>query len=409
VNVTGGSSVTFYVEAHQSASPDGDNFIFAYSTDDAGYTNLVTVTSTSDAVYSAAMPASVSGPVYFRVQDTDRVRRNYDLDEIFVDEMYVECATIADPEPPIVTVTSPNGGESWQGGSSQTITWSATDNIGVTACDIDYTYDAGSNWYDVADITGNPGSYAWTVPNTASTQCLVRVTAYDGVGNSDVDQSNGYFTILETVEQPMYLNSIAMAAGRAGANSYANATVEVVAAGAGTGIEGITVTGHWSGATTDTDVCTTGPDGTCTVRSSNVKKPTQDFCFTVDSVVGTGYYWDDTQGVITNCVAPARNESEILASGVPADFFVSGAQPNPFNETTQFSLRLPQAAGVTFSVYNMRGQKVRTLISGDVGAGSYMVTWDGTSDAGEPLASGIYFYRVLAGDRMVTRKLILAR
>jgi hypothetical protein len=355
------------------------------------------------------MPASVSGPVYFRVQDTDRVRRNYDLDEIFVDEMYVECATIADPEPPVVTVTSPNGGESWQGGSSQTITWSATDNIGVTACDIDYTYDAGSNWYDVADITGNPGSYAWTVPNTASTQCLVRVTAYDGVGNSDVDQSNGYFTILETVEQPMYLNSIAMAAGRAGANSYANATVEVVAAGTGTGIEGITVTGHWSGATTDTDVCTTGPDGTCTVRSSNVKKPTQDFCFTVDSVVGTGYYWDDTQGVITNCVAPARNESEILASGVPADFFVSGAQPNPFNETTQFSLRLPQAAGVTFSVYNMRGQKVRTLISGDVGAGSYMVTWDGTSDAGEPLASGIYFYRVLAGDRMVTRKMILAR
>jgi flagellar hook assembly protein FlgD len=57
----------------------------------------------------------------------------------------------------------------------------------------------------------------------------------------------------------------------------------------------------------------------------------------------------------------------------------------------------------------MRGQKVRTLVSGDVGPGSYMITWDGTSDSGETLSSGIYFYRVLAGERMVTRKLILAR
>ncbi|MFH1313015.1 MAG: S8 family serine peptidase [Candidatus Eisenbacteria bacterium] len=409
VNVSGGSSVTFFVEAHQSASPDGDNFVFAYSTDNASYTNLVTVTSTSDMVYSASMPASVSGTVYFRVQDTDRVRRNYDLDEIFIDQMYVECSTTPDAEPPVVTVASPNGGESWQPGSVQAITWNGTDNIGVTSCDIDYTYDAGSNWHDVADLSGNPGSYGWTAPNTPSTQCLVRVTVYDGVGNSDVDQSNGYFTILEVVEAPMYVNSLAMVAGRAGANIYATATPEVVAGTTGIGIEGVVVTGHWSGATSDTDQCTTGPDGKCTVRSDNVKKPTQNFCFTMDTVVRTGNYWDDTHGVKTSCVAPAANEREILAAGVPGDFFVSGAQPNPFNETTQFSLRLPESASVTFSVYNMRGQKVRTLISNDVGAGSYVITWDGTSDNGEPLSSGIYFYRVLAGDRMVTKKLILAR
>ncbi len=409
VNVTGGSSVTFFVEAHQSTSLDGDNFVFTYSTDDVTYTNLVTVTSTSDMVYSASMPASVSGTVYFRVQDTDRVRRHYDLDEIFIDEMYVECSTIPDPEPPVVTVISPDGGESWQAGSGQTITWNATDNIGVTSCDIDYTYDAGSNWHDVADLSGNPGSHNWTVPNTPSTQCLVRITVYDGVGNSDVDQSNGYFTILESVEQPMYVNSLAMVAGRAGVNRYATATPEVVADATGAGIEGVVVTGHWSGATSDTDQCTTGPDGKCTVRSDNVKSPTQDFCFTVDSIVMTGYYWDDTQGVNTNCIAPTANDREILAVGVPGDFFVSGAQPNPFTETTHFSLRLPEAASVTFSVYNMRGQRVRTLVNNDVGPGSYMITWDGTSDNGEPLSSGIYFYRVLAGDKMVTRKLILAR
>jgi hypothetical protein len=289
------------------------------------------------------------------------------------------------------------------------ITWNATDNVGVTSCDIDYTYDAGANWHDVADLSGNPGSYSWTVPNTPSTTCLVRVTVYDAASNHAVDQSDAYFTILELVEEEMYVDSITMVAGRAGANRYATATPEVVADATGVGIEGVVITGHWSGASTDTDQCTTGPDGTCTVRSDNIKKPTQDFCFVVDSLERAGYYWDDTKGVTSNCIAPAANDGEILAAGTPADFFLSDAHPNPFSSVTEFSLNLPRATRVTFEVYNMRGQRVATLVDGEIGAGSYIVTWDGTNQAGSPAASGIYFYRVFADDRMVTKKIVLSR
>jgi flagellar hook assembly protein FlgD len=125
--------------------------------------------------------------------------------------------------------------------------------------------------------------------------------------------------------------------------------------------------------------------------------------------VKTGYYWDDTKGVTSNCIAPAANDRDILASGVPTDFFVSGAQPNPFSEITQFSLRLPETVSVTFSIYNMVGQKVATLADEQMSAGAHVIRWNGTNSAGQPVASGIYFYRVLAGRRMVTKKLILAR
>ena len=409
VNVTGGTSVTFYVEAHQSASSDGDNFDFAYSTNDVSYSHLVTVTATSDMLYSQVMPSDVSGTVYIRVRDTDRTPGNRALDEIFIDEMYVESGTIPDPIPPEVTVTTPNGGEVWKAGEVHAITWVATDNIGVTSCDIDYTYDAGANWHDVADIAGNPGTYDWSVPNTPSTQCLVRITAYDAATNSDVDQSDAYFTIEEVVEQPMYVNSIAMTAGAAGINRYAEATPEVVDDATGLGLEGVVVTGHWFGASTDTDQCTTGPDGKCTVRSDNVKRPAQDFCFMVDDLDKTGYYWDDTQGVNSNCVAPLVRDREPLVLGAPQEFSVSRPQPNPFSSVTEFSLGLPEATPVSFTVYNMMGQKVRTLVDREVEAGSYTVRWDATNDRGEPVSTGVYFYKVVAGENTVTQKLMLTR
>jgi serine protease len=409
ISVTGGTSVTFFVEAHQSASSDGDNFDFAYSTDDATYIDLVTVTSTSDQVYSAVLPSSVSGTVYIRVTDTDQTPGNDTYDEIFVDEMYIESATIPDPIPPEVTVTAPNGGEVWQAGTVYAITWNATDNVGVTSCDIDYTYDGGTNWYDVADLSGNPGTYDWTVPNTPSTQCLVRVTAYDAATNSGVDQSDAYFTIQELVEQPMYVNSIAMYTSRHGANSYAEATPEVVADATGLGIEGVVVTGYWYGASTDTDQCTTGPDGKCTVTSDNVKKPAQDFCFMVDTLDKIGYYWDDTKGVKTNCITPAARDRVPLGEAVPTEFSVSGPYPNPFSSRTEFSLRLPTSTQVNFAVYNMMGQKVSTLVNEVVGAGSYTVTWDATNDKGEAVSTGVYFYRVVAGENTVTQKMMVAR
>jgi PKD repeat protein len=93
----------------------------------------------------------------------------------------------------------------------------------------------------------------------------------------------------------------------------------------------------------------------------------------------------------------------------PAQFAVSHNRPNPFHTMTEFSISLPKPARVTTEVYTMQGQRVATLTDEVRSAGTHVIRWDGTNSAGEPVASGIYFYRVVADDRMVTKKMVLTR
>jgi hypothetical protein len=91
VDVTGGSSVTFYVEAYKTANSEGDNFVFAYSTDNVNFTDMVTVSKTSDdnVAQSFVLPGSLSGTVYIRVKDTNQSQGNRSLDTVYIDEMYI--------------------------------------------------------------------------------------------------------------------------------------------------------------------------------------------------------------------------------------------------------------------------------------------------------------------------------
>ena len=84
--------------------------------------------------------------------------------------------------------------------------------------------------------------------------------------------------------------------------------------------------------------------------------------------------------------------------------------PNPFNPSTQIRFSLPVNQRVVLTIYNVNGQKVRTLVDGVQPAGLHQVRWDGTNQQGQPVASGIYLYelRTAAGERQV-KKLILIR
>jgi hypothetical protein len=204
----------------------------------------------------------------------------------------------------------------------------------------------------------------------------------------------------------MYVESIAMRLKSAGPNVNAYAKPHVVEDIVGTpDLDGVTIYGHWYGQTSDVDQCITGADGTCEVASNKVKNPSQDFCFQVDSLVKTNYYWDDTKGVTYNCISPAKK----LAASVPATFSISENYPNPFNPVTQFTLDLLDEAHVSFHVYNVAGQKVKTLADEVMSAGVHTLVWDGTNDRGEALSSGVYFYRVVAGDKMVAKKMTLLK
>jgi len=83
--------------------------------------------------------------------------------------------------------------------------------------------------------------------------------------------------------------------------------------------------------------------------------------------------------------------------------------PNPFRGSTSFCFSLKSAEQVTFSIFNQRGQRVRTLTSQPLTAGQHVLTWDGCDTNGRPVAEGIYYYKMRAGSYSNTRKMLILK
>jgi len=94
---------------------------------------------------------------------------------------------------------------------------------------------------------------------------------------------------------------------------------------------------------------------------------------------------------------------------IPTAFGLSQNYPNPFNPTTSIEFALPEAANVSLEIYNLLGQKVRTLVNGYVSAGYVTTRWDGLDQHGQEVGSGTYIYRLKTTDRTFTKKLVLMK
>ena len=95
---------------------------------------------------------------------------------------------------------------------------------------------------------------------------------------------------------------------------------------------------------------------------------------------------------------------------VPSEIWLAQNYPNPFNPSTTIRFFAPRGSGqISLSVYNMLGQRVRTLFNGSVSNREMVVTWDGLTDTGAAAASGHYIYRLQAGQTRLTRTLQLIR
>jgi flagellar hook assembly protein FlgD len=100
---------------------------------------------------------------------------------------------------------------------------------------------------------------------------------------------------------------------------------------------------------------------------------------------------------------------EVQPTETPATSALKQSYPNPFNVSTTIWFSLPARQIVSLTVHNLAGQQVVTLVRGAQQAGTYTVTWDGGDDRGRALASGLHLYRLQAGGRQATRKLLLLR
>jgi hypothetical protein len=100
---------------------------------------------------------------------------------------------------------------------------------------------------------------------------------------------------------------------------------------------------------------------------------------------------------------------EVDNGRVPSVFELSQNYPNPFNPLTVIRYSLSRRSPVEIAVFNVLGQEVKRLENSLQPAGVYETTWDGTNRTGEKVASGIYFYRIKAGDNVETRKMLLLK
>ena len=107
-------------------------------------------------------------------------------------------------------------------------------------------------------------------------------------------------------------------------------------------------------------------------------------------------FWQDSTDLIVGI--------EISESSLPRSYELYQNYPNPFNPSTAIKFDLPKTSQVTLKIYNILGEEVSTLVSGQLLSGYYRYEWDGSG-----LASGVYLYRLEAGDYVEVRKMILMK
>jgi hypothetical protein len=112
-------------------------------------------------------------------------------------------------------------------------------------------------------------------------------------------------------------------------------------------------------------------------------------------------------GVATEIDAEALSPKAVL----PKSFGMKQNYPNPFNPSTTIAYDIPEGKEVfvRLNVYNIRGQLVRTLVNETMSEGSYKIQWDGKDNNGRYTSSGVYFYRIQAGDYSKTRKMVILK
>jgi hypothetical protein len=91
-------------------------------------------------------------------------------------------------------------------------------------------------------------------------------------------------------------------------------------------------------------------------------------------------------------------------NSVPKNFELHQNYPNPFNPTTMIKYNLPKSSHVALKIYNLVGQEIATLVNELQSAGEYEITWQPKG-----LPSGLYFYKIQAGDFSETKKIILQK
>ncbi|MFO7660071.1 MAG: Ser-Thr-rich GPI-anchored membrane family protein [Candidatus Cloacimonadaceae bacterium] len=299
---------------------------------------------------------------------------------------------------PTITVTSPNGGESWNIGDIYPITWTSTNltgNLGIKL--LIGTY---GNYYTVGfaqNVTA--GSYDWTIQSPVPPGTQMKIVLYNPLQPAIADTSDNFFTILQA--PGIYLTSPNGGEHWFRGSSYPIQWTSVNITGSAK-IELFRGTNTTPTATVVSstivtngiqmwNIPTTIPEADdykikiTSLSNSSVSDISSNF-FTITDFVGN----EDPQ------VPP-------LATALQGNY------PNPFRKETTIKYSVKDSEDVGLNIYDVKGRIVKRLLNANSSAGSFSTTWDGTDDAGKQLSNGVYYLQLKTDSYKTSRKVVLLR
>jgi hypothetical protein len=319
---------------------------------------------------------------------------------------------------PDVAVSAPDGGESF-GGGPVSVSWTETAHGGAAVAQrsLHYSSDGGATWILVTDAAGS-SPYSWDIsalPNSGNYRVRVSVKDDGSPALRGTDASDADFTI---DRQGGDGNGPVVVAGSIQVNpnpidnrTPAGLSATVTDAGRG---DAIIAAAEYSWGSRPLPAGEAFPmTGAFAAVTEGVSQTIPDYRLPV----GEQQIWVRAQdangawGPATAATFFVNGDAAVGAPdvGLPATFGLAQNAPNPFTTGTTIRFALPQPATVDLSVYNVLGEKVRTLVSGPAAAGHGAYTWDGRNDSGRRVTSGVYFYRLEAGKERSTRKMVILK
>jgi hypothetical protein len=147
------------------------------------------------------------------------------------------------------------------------------------------------------------------------------------------------------------------------------------------------------------------------VYSDPVTDPPEFHMCRLFSYTGTGELMEIQAADLHDNIVVMDTQSDVndVEAGLPRGYLLHQNHPNPFNPSTEIRFSIPRVADVTLEIFNVIGQKVNTLLDKRLPAGEHAVTWDGCDMNGKRAASGIYLYRLTAGEYTSSKRMILSK
>ena len=261
--------------------------------------------------------------------------------------------------------------------------------------------------------TGSPSGWSWTFGDGGTSTAKNPSRVYNSAGlytvtltASNACGSDGETKVdyINVTEQPvMHVSSITVSRIYQSRKWYGVANVTIVNQ-YNQPVSGATVTGFFNAPDTRSKTGVTGGTGVAVIQSKAAARPPADWCFEVTNVTHASYPYNPAANVVTRACESGYVFAKFDPASLPGVYSLDQNHPNPFNPVTIISFALPEPAYVTLSIYNILGEKMATVVDGNLDAGYHTAEWDGSN-----VASGVYLYRIETANFVDTKKMVLLK